>query len=75
MIGIYATGMDSQITPREIRDRATKAHSTLANLLSRAGVAKSTFWRWNKPNASEPHPVTVQKIVDALAEIEAEKVS
>lgn len=73
MVRRYAAGMDTEITPGEIRSRATKAYSTLDNLLSRAGVAKSTFWRWEKGEITDPHPVTIQKIVDALEEIEGEK--
>ena len=64
--------MDTAITPDEIRSRATKALSTMDNLLSKAGIAASTFYRWETGETGTPHPVTIQKIINALAVIEAE---
>ena len=65
-------GME-QITPSMIRARATAAHVSINRLMTRAGLPNSTFWRWETGRIDAPHPVTVQKIADALAEIEAEK--
>ena len=42
------------------------------NLLSKAGIAASTFYRWETGETGTPHPVTIQKIINALAVIEAE---
>lgn len=41
-------------------------------LMREAKIERSTFWRWER-GIGNPHPVTVQKISDALARIEAEK--
>lgn len=60
------------ITPAMIRDRATAAHVSINQLMERAGLPNSTFWRWDTGRIEHPHPVTVQKIADALAAIEAE---
>lgn len=62
----------AMITPKNIRDRATKAHMTIEALMRKAHVERSTFWRWEN-GIGKPHPVTVQKISDALDAIEAEK--
>jgi transcriptional regulator with XRE-family HTH domain len=60
------------ITPSDIRERATQAHSTLQSLLEKAGIDRATFWRWEN-DKGVPHPVTVQKVVDALDAIERER--
>ena len=62
-----------QITPALIRKRATEAHVSINHLMLRAGLPNSTFWRWETGRIDSPHPVTVQKISDALDELEAEK--
>ena len=60
------------ITPQDVRERATKAHMTIEALMRVASVERSTFWRWEK-GKGKPHPVTVQKITDALEAAEAER--
>lgn len=45
---------------------------TIEALMRKAQVERSTFWRWEN-GIGKPHPVTVQKISDALDAIEAEK--
>jgi transcriptional regulator with XRE-family HTH domain len=60
------------LTPKSIRERATKAHMSVEALMREAKIERSTFWRWER-GIGKPHPVTVQKISDALARIEAEK--
>jgi transcriptional regulator with XRE-family HTH domain len=67
-----AYGMDT-ITPASIRTRATAAHVSINKLMKRAGLPNSTFWRWEGGKIETPHPVTVQKISDALDAIEAER--
>ncbi len=54
------------LTPAAIRDRATRAHLTINKLMEAAGLPNSTFWRWERGDTSQPHPVTIQKIADAL---------
>jgi transcriptional regulator with XRE-family HTH domain len=61
------------ITPQQIRVRAVKAHTRMKDLFVRAGVAKPTFWRWEKGLTASPNPVTVQKLIDALDDIERER--
>jgi transcriptional regulator with XRE-family HTH domain len=63
----------NQLTPSEIRARAYEARVSINQLMKRAGVENSTFWRWDNGTTKEIHPVTVGKIADALAEIEAER--
>ena len=62
-----------QITPASIRARATAAHVSINQLMQRAGLTNTTFWRWETGKTDVRHPVTIQKIADALAEFEAEK--
>lgn len=42
------------------------------NLLRNAGVSASSFYRWEKGKIKSLHPVTLQKIVNALEAIETE---
>jgi len=61
-----------ELTTKEIRDRAYAARVPVSEVMKRAGVANSTFHRWVKSDGPKPHPVTLGKIEDALAAIEAE---
>lgn len=65
--------MKNELTPLQIKERATAAHIPISKLLERAGVQKTTFWRWSTGETSDPHPVTLRKIADALEAFEAEK--
>jgi transcriptional regulator with XRE-family HTH domain len=65
--------MNAPLTPAAVRDRATKAHTSINKLMARAGLPNSTFWRWEKGAIVNPHPVTLQKLSDALGAIEAER--
>jgi hypothetical protein len=67
----YRLRMKTALTPEIVRQRATKAHVSINQLMKRARLQNSTFWRWQQ--GSEPHPVTLQKLSDALDAIEAEK--
>ena len=66
-------GRMEQITPQQIRLRAYAARVSINQLLKRAGVQNSTFWRWENGDTADAHPVTLGKIADALAAIEAER--
>jgi transcriptional regulator with XRE-family HTH domain len=57
----------------EYERRALNARITITDLCARAGVAGSTFSRWRKGN--RPWPQTLQKIDNALDEIEAERIA
>jgi len=59
------------IQPDDIRRRAFEARVSINQLMKRAGMPNSTFWRWNTGRIEKPHPLTVARIVDALNEIEA----
>ena len=61
------------LTPAIVRERATKAHLTINKLMDLAGLPNSTFWRWESGATNEPHPVTKQKILDALDAAEQAK--
>jgi predicted transcriptional regulator len=61
------------IQPDDIRRRAFEARVSINQLMKRAGLPNSTFWRWNTGRIDKPHPLTVARIVDALTEIEAER--
>lgn len=61
------------LTPAAIRERATKARLTINKLMEAAGLPNSTFWRWERGDTSQPHPVTIQKISDALTDAEKAK--
>lgn len=61
------------LTPAIVRERAVMAHVTINQLMTRAGLPNSTFWRWERGDVKEPNPVTLQKIVDALEEAERAK--
>ena len=67
--------MNNTTTPQaiaaDIKERAYQARISINALMNRAGVANSTLWRWRQPDAPDPHPVTLGKIMDAL--IDAEK--
>jgi transcriptional regulator with XRE-family HTH domain len=62
-----------QLTPAIVKARATAAHMTIRQLMLHAGLPESTFWRWETGKVDKPHPVTVQKISDALDAIEKER--
>lgn len=61
------------LTPQNIRDRAYGARVSINQLLARADVNNSTFWRWAKGKTLNLHPVTAGKISDALSDIEQER--
>lgn len=65
--------MIDALTPQSVRDRATAAHVSINKLMARADLPNSTFWRWERGHINKPHPVTLQKIADALDAIEAER--
>lgn len=62
--------MQNDMTPQTIRARAYAARVTLNKLLGKAGVANSTFWRWERGDTGDIHPVTLARIDDALREFE-----
>ena len=62
-----------QLTPSDIRQRAYQARVSINQLMKRAGVENSTFWRWENGTTKEVHPITAGKIADALDAIEAER--
>lgn len=68
----YGPTMNIELTPAIVRDRATRAHVSINQLMDRAKVQNSTFWRWAQGKSS-PHPVTLQKLEDALSQIEHER--
>ncbi len=61
------------LTPAIVRERAKLAYLTINQLMTNAGLPNSTFWRWERGDVKEPNPVTLQKILDALNDAEAEK--
>ena len=61
------------LTPEEVRERAYQARISMNQLLARAGVNNSTFWRWAGGATTNIHPVTIGKIADALADVERER--
>lgn len=63
----------NNLTADAVRDRAYEGRISINALMKRAGVNNSTFFRWANGSTAALHPVTVQKIGDALAEIEAER--
>lgn len=65
--------MENSITPDTIKRRAFDARVSINQLMLRAGIPNSTFWRWETGRTDEPHPLTVARIMDALEEIEREK--
>jgi len=67
--------MKTPITPKIVRDRAKAAHVTMQSLFDRAGVQASTFWRWERGHTTKLNPVSEQKLMDALAGAEAERVA
>ncbi len=67
----YRAAMD-QLTPDIIRARAYEARISINALMKRANVNNSTFCRWASGETTNLHPVTLGKIADALAAIEAE---
>ena len=60
------------ITPADIRDRAYKARVSMNQLMKRAGVPNSTFWRWETGRV-QIRPSTVDRLVAALEAFEAER--
>lgn len=64
--------MEITLTPAIVRERATKAHTSINQLMKRADLQNSTFWRWERAGVT-PHPVTIQKLSDALGAIERER--
>lgn len=64
--------MDStQQEAASIRKRAYDARISVNALLKKAGVSGTTLWRWEK-GKGVAHPVTLAKIKDALALVEAD---
>lgn len=66
-------GLAMENITQSIRERAYAARLTLDAVLKRAGIAPSTFYRWERGQCGKPHPVTLGKIEDALSAIEREK--
>lgn len=62
-----------ELTPQIIRDRAYAARVSIHKLAKRAGIATSTFYRWERKGGTTPYPVTLGKIQDALEAFEAER--
>ena len=61
------------IQPDHIRDRAYKARISINQLMKRAGLPNSTFWRWDTGRIAKPHPITLARIVEALEAVESER--
>ena len=61
------------IQPDDIRRRAYDARVSINQLMKRAGMPNSTFWRWERGHIAKPHPITVGRICDALDAIEREQ--
>lgn len=61
------------LTPAIVRERAIRAYITINQLMTRAGLPNSTFWRWERGDTQAPNPVTLQKILDALEDAERAK--
>lgn len=68
----YSTRMEKSLTPALVRQKADDLRVTLGDVLTRANVQRSTFWRWEQ-GETESRSLTVLKISDALAAIEAER--
>lgn len=64
--------METALTPAIVRERATRAHTSINQLMKRADLQNSTFWRWERAGVN-PHPVTLRKLSDALDAIEHER--
>lgn len=56
----------------QIEARAFAARTPIYKVCGRAGVAPSTFSRW-RAGAVEPNGDTIDKLFDALTEIERER--
>lgn len=65
--------MRAMIEPSQIRSRAYEARVTMNQLMKRAGVPNSTFWRWDTGKINAPHPITLARIMEALEAAEAER--
>lgn len=63
--------METTITPLQVRRKADEMRVTLGAVLERAGVQRSTFWRWEE--GVKPRNLTLLKIQDAIEAIEAER--
>lgn len=63
--------MEIAITPIHVRRKADEMRVTLGAVLARAGVQRSTFWRWEE--GVQPRNLTLLKIQDALDAIAAER--
>lgn len=61
-----------ELTPQLVKSRAFAAHMTIRQLMRRANMSESTFWRW-ETGKSKPHPVTIYRLSDALDAIERER--
>ena len=53
------------LTPQVVRQRALGALVTMKQVLERASVRESTFWRWEGGH-QQPRPLTLAKIEAAL---------
>jgi transcriptional regulator with XRE-family HTH domain len=56
------------ITPESVRKRADAVNVSLRQLLLRAGIARSTFWRWERGGGI--YPRTTRRISDTLSKYE-----
>lgn len=61
--------METQLTPRSVRDKALAARVPLSAVLDRANVPSSTFYRWEA--GGDMRDLTKARIWDALQAIES----
>lgn len=61
------------LTPAIVRERAMRAYLSINQLMQRAGLPNSTFWRWENGTTAEPQPATLQRIEDALQAFEKDR--
>jgi len=57
------------MTPQSVKDRAYEARISINQLLKNAGVSTTFMWRWE--GGSDPHPITLHKVREALEQAEA----
>ena len=59
----YGLGMETAITPQQIKDAAFKARVPLSQFLASAGVSRGVFYKWSK--GGKLRPLTLAKLADA----------
>lgn len=70
-VAVKSENSQSAQFAKSIKRRASDICVPLEQLLKRAGVSNSTLWRWQ--SGTDPHPVTLGKIMDALDYFEGER--